>query len=131
VTPLDGYLRLAREYPDATFILAHWGGGLAFREAEGAAQLPENLYFDTAASPLLYRPAVFREAIDRVGAGRIIYGSDYPLMLYPRSGDGPGFSRFLADISAAGLTPAERDQILGSNIRRLLSPGLAPARERV
>jgi predicted TIM-barrel fold metal-dependent hydrolase len=130
-TPLDDYVRLAREYPEATFILAHWGGGLAFREVEGAGPLPQNLYFDTAASPLLYRPVVFREAVDRVGAGRIIYGSDYPLMLYPRLGDGPGFSRFLGDIAGAGLTPGEREQILGSNIRRLLSPGLAPAQERV
>jgi predicted TIM-barrel fold metal-dependent hydrolase len=131
-TPLEEYVRLAREYPEATLILAHWGGGIAVRGEglEGGA-LPANLYFDTAASPLLYKPAVFREAVDRVGADRILYGSDYPLLLYPSRGRKPGFKAFLEEIGAAGLDAGEREAILGSNIRRLLSPGLAPARKRV
>ncbi|HMD60083.1 MAG TPA: amidohydrolase family protein, partial [Opitutaceae bacterium] len=57
-TPLDGYIRLAREYPEAKIILAHWGGGLALREPPPSAELPANLYFDTAASPLLYDAGV-------------------------------------------------------------------------
>jgi uncharacterized protein len=130
-TPLEGYVRLAREYPEATIILAHWGGGLAFRGHAGEDPLPQNLYFDTAASPLLYDPGVFRQAVDRVGAAHVLYGSDYPLMLYPRESRLPGFTRFLGEIAAAGLTPDERTEILGSNIRRLLSPGLAPAVKRV
>jgi hypothetical protein len=130
-TPLDGYLRLAREYPEATLILAHWGGGLAFRGSSGDEPLPPNLHFDTAASPLLYDPGVFRQAVDRVGAGHILYGSDFPLMLYPREARETGFTRFLGEIAAAGLTAAEREEILGSNMRRLLSPGLAPAIKRV
>jgi len=130
-TPLDAYVRLAREYPEATIILAHWGGGLAFRGSAGDEALPPNLYFDTAASPLLYDPGVFCQAVDRVGAAQIIYGSDYPLMLYPREARVPNFNRFLGEIAASGLTPDERTAILGSNIRRLLSPGLAPARKRV
>jgi predicted TIM-barrel fold metal-dependent hydrolase len=126
-TPLDAYIRLAREYPEATLILAHWGGGLAFRGPPEAEALPPNLFFDTAASPLLYGPGVFRQAADRVGAARIIYGSDYPLMLYPRESRQAGFSRFLGEIAAAGLTAHERAQVLGSNIRKLLPAGLAPA----
>jgi hypothetical protein len=129
-TPLDDYVRLAREFPGSTFILAHWGGGMAFRSLEGAA-LPPNLYFDTAASPLLYDPGVFRRAVDRVGPGRIIYGSDYPLILYPKGDRMPSFAPFLDEIASAGLTQAESAQIMGSNIRRLLPAGLAPARKRV
>jgi uncharacterized protein len=120
-TPLDGYVRLAREYPEATFILAHWGGGMAFRGPPDGKPMPPNLYFDTAASPLLYDTGVFRLALDRVGAERIIYGSDYPLMLHPRLSREPGFTRFLAEIASAGLAPGERADILGLNIRRLLS----------
>jgi predicted TIM-barrel fold metal-dependent hydrolase len=130
-TPLEGYVRLALEYPQTAIILAHWGGGLAFRGAPGGEPLPPNLYFDTAASPLLYDAGVFRRAVERVGAARIIYGSDYPLLLYPRESRTPGFGRFLDEIAGAGLDPAERAQILGSNMRRLLSQGLAPARKRV
>jgi uncharacterized protein len=131
-TPLGAYVRLAREYPEATLILAHWGGGMAVRGAglEGET-LPPNLYFDTAASPLLYEPGVFRMAADRVGAGRILYGSDYPLILYPRQARRPGFKRFLDEIARAELDSGERAGILGSNIRRLLSPGLAPTRKQV
>ena len=130
-TPLDAYVRLAGEYPEATFILAHWGGGLALRGAPGEGELPSNLFFDTAASPLLYDPGAFRRAVDRVGAGKILYGSDYPLILYPGDSRRPGFGRFLDEIGRAGLDAGERAAILGANIRRLLPPGLAPARKRV
>jgi predicted TIM-barrel fold metal-dependent hydrolase len=130
-TPLEGYVRLARQYPEATLILAHWGGGMAFRGAPDGEPLPPNLYFDTAASPLLYGSEVFRQAVGRVGAGNILYGSDYPLILHPRSAREPGFARFLGEIAGAGLDPAERAQIMGANIRRLLAPGLAPRQKRV
>jgi uncharacterized protein len=120
-TPLDAYVRLAREYPEATIILAHWGGGLAFRGTPDGEMMPPNLYFDTAASPLLYDKRVFRSALDMVGAEKIIYGSDYPLMLHPRVSREPGFARFLSEIESVGLSPAERADILGLNIRRLLS----------
>lgn len=127
-TPLGDFIGLAREYPEATFILAHWGGGLAMHPAQaGAGPLPGNLFFDTAASPLLYGPAVFREALSAVGAERILYGSDYPLILYPRTARVPGFADFLGEIAAAGLSEGERRAVLGENARRLLAPGLAPA----
>jgi uncharacterized protein len=131
-TPLGVYLRMARAHPKVNFILAHWGGGLAFRESpEEPEPIPSNLFFDTAASPLLYDRGVFRRSVDRVGAGQIIYGSDYPLILYPRETRKPGFGRFLGEIAGAGLTPGEREAIFSTNIRRLLPPGLAPAVERV
>jgi predicted TIM-barrel fold metal-dependent hydrolase len=131
-TPLADTIRLAREYSDVPIILAHWGGGLAFRDPpEDQGPLPPNLYFDTAASPLLYDGGVFRRAIDRVGAERVIFGSDYPLILYPREGRRPGFARFLGEVAGAALTEGERAAVLGSNIRRLLAPGLAPARGRM
>ncbi len=123
-TPLDRYLRLARDYPEATLILAHWGGGLALRDWSAAGEtLPPNLYFDTAASPLLRDSGAFRRAVDSVGAGRILYGSDYPLLLYPRESRRPDFKRFLGDINRAGLDAGERAAILGSNIVRLLPKG--------
>jgi uncharacterized protein len=121
-TPLEGYVRLAREHPKATFILAHWGGGLAFRSSgAGEPPLPANLFFDTAASPLLYDAGVFRRAVERVGAEKILYGSDYPLTLYPRGPRSRGFEPFLDEIAGAGLDAGERAAILGQNIRRLLA----------
>jgi uncharacterized protein len=130
-TPLEDYLRLARDYPRATVILAHWGGGLAFRGAPDGLSLPQNLYFDTAASPLQYDTGVFRRAVGKVGAARILYGSDYPLLLHPRQSRQPGFTRFLSEIDSAGLDAGERLRILGTNMRGLLSPGLAPEKKPV
>lgn len=131
-TPLGDFIRLARDFPTGRFILAHWGGGLACREAEpGAGALPPNLYFDTAASPLLYGSDVFRQAAERVGAGRILYGSDYPLLLHPSQSREPGFDRFLGEVERSGLDAAQLRQVLGGNVRALLAPGLAPGAKGV
>jgi len=100
-----------RRYPGLKIVLAHWGGGLPFY-----ALMPEvkaalaNTWFDTAASPFLYDPAVYRQAIDIVGADRILFGSDYPLM--PQS-------RPLKEIDSLALTGDMKSRILGGNAQRL------------
>lgn len=119
-TPVGHFLKLARAFPAATFILAHWGGGIPFYELNPKVQRHlKNVYYDTAASPLLYDKRVFRHVVDLIGPERILFGSDYPLMLHPRETRESGFERFLQDIAATGLTPAESNLILGANFRRL------------
>lgn len=120
-TPLADYVRLAADYPEATFILAHWGGGLPFHELmPRVAAVSANIFYDSAASPLLYDPAVFRRVIDLIGPHRVLLGTDYPLLTYPRETREPAFDRFLADIRSAGLDEAEQRALLGDNLRRLL-----------
>jgi uncharacterized protein len=120
-TPLESYVALAGDFPDAKFILAHWGGGLPFYEFNPAvARKLKNVTYDTAASPLSYSSRIFRPMVDLVGAERIIYGSDYPLLLYPRHSRQPGFERFLGEIKQSGLKPDEADKILGGNLLRLI-----------
>ncbi len=109
-TPLADFVRLARDFPATTFILAHWGGGLAW--SEEACALP-NVWFDTAASPLLYGPEVWTKA----KSGRVIFGSDYPLILYPRTEMTPAFGGVLAEAQQAGASGA----MLGGNAADLLS----------
>jgi predicted TIM-barrel fold metal-dependent hydrolase len=103
---------LAEAFPTLTLILAHWGGGLLFYELmpEVAAAL-RNVYYDTAASTYLYGFDIFPVAARLVGAGRILWGTDYPLL---------GQARFLARVRAAGLTPTDEAAILGANAARLL-----------
>ncbi len=104
--------RFIRNHPDVTLVCAHWGGGLPFyalMPEVGAAM--ENVYFDTAASPLLYEARIFEAAAALVGAGRILLGSDYALMR-PR--------RLLAQVRAAALPEGERAAIMGGNAARLL-----------
>jgi uncharacterized protein len=99
-------------FPDITVICAHWGGGLPFY-----ALMPEvqkdltNVYFDTAISPFLYRPEIYRQVSGLVGAEKILLGSDFPVMA-------PG--RIISEINKSALSEAEKENILSGNARRLL-----------
>ncbi len=98
-------------FPDLTVILAHWGGGLPFyalmpevRRALGRA------YFDSAASPFLYTPEVYRRVIDLVGVEKVLFGSDYPVLP-------PG--RLIKEIKSLGLSAEAEELVLSGNARRL------------
>ena len=118
---MDDYQWLAAQFPELKIILAHWGGLAPFFELNKAVRRDfRNVFYDTAASPLLYDPRVYRAVIDLVGAEKVLFGSDYPLLLYPRADRVPGFARILREIRDAGLREAELQLILHDNICRLL-----------
>jgi predicted TIM-barrel fold metal-dependent hydrolase len=109
---LAALYELIKAHPATTWVLAHWGGGLFFyglMKKEVPAVL-RNVYFDTAASPFLYVPAIYDLACRIVGPEKIVFGSDYPLI---------GPDRYFREIEAAGLTETQRALILGSNARTL------------
>ena len=99
-------------FPDLTIVCAHWGGGLPFY-----ALMPEvrkamaNVFFDTAASPFLYAPQIYNQVIQLVGADKILFGSDYPLIAQGRQ---------LNEIKALKLSQEVESLILSGNARRLL-----------
>ena len=105
--------RFVQGFPDVTIVCAHWGGGLPFY-----ALMPEvatalgNVYFDTAASPFLYKSRVFQVGASLVGAGRILLGSDFPLL---RS------ERLLSQVQESGLSDGDKDAIAGGNAARVLN----------
>jgi predicted TIM-barrel fold metal-dependent hydrolase len=106
--------RMVKRFPANTIVLAHWGGGLFFfnlLKKEVKEQLG-NVYFDTAASPFLYSPEIYRIAIQLAGAQKILFGSDYPLLAPVR---------YFKELEEANLTDAEREQICGLNAARLLT----------
>lgn len=111
ITPEVLYPFIAR-YPALTVVCAHWGGGLPFY-----ALMPEvkkamsNVFFDTAASPFLYSPQIYRQVIELVGAEKILFGSDYPLL---------AAGRLLKEIESLDLPEEARSLILSGNARRLL-----------
>lgn len=121
ITP-DKLYRFICEFPQLQVIGAHWGGGLPFY-----ALMPEvasallNTYFDTAASPLLYRSQIFKHVIELAGAEKILFGSDYPLI---PSG------RLIKEISSLDLAPEVQSMILGGNAQQLLKIGGAPPVQR-
>ena len=116
-TPLNDFVDLANALPDNTFILAHLGGGLPWSDI---SQLPTNLYFDTAAVPLIYHTDAYRRAVAAVGSDRILFGSDYPLRLHPRDSKHPAIDRIVSEIQSAGLAEDELSAMMGRNLQRLL-----------
>ena len=103
-----------KTFPETTWILAHWGGGLPFYGLlkKEAPEVLRRVYFDTAASPYLYRPAIYRLAAEMVGPEKILFGSDFPL-LPPK--------RYLKEMAAANLPGDWQEMILGQNLARLLN----------
>jgi len=119
-TPLADYVELARTFPQCTFILAHWGGLLPFYEMNKRVQHAlQHVYYDTAASPLLYNANIYRRVIDAIGSDRILFGSDYPLLLTPNKCKRPSFLPILEELQASQLTLEEHQQILSENARRV------------
>jgi predicted TIM-barrel fold metal-dependent hydrolase len=120
-TPLLDFVRLAEEFPTTKLILAHWGGGLPFYELNPRVRrILQNVAYDSAASPLLYDKQIFRQVVDLAGSDRVLYGSDYPLLLYPREQQLPEFKQLLNDVVTAGLTIEEQEKVLSKNLLRLL-----------
>lgn len=111
---IESIAAFARNASGATIIAAHWGGGLPFYALmpEVRAAL-ENVFFDTAASHLLYDPTIYRRVIDLVGVERILWASDYPLTSQKKALDR---TREAPDLSDADLAA-----ILGGNMQRLLN----------
>jgi len=112
ITP-DRLYPFITNFPDLTIVCAHWGGGLPFYALmPEVKQAMKNVFFDTAASPFLYSPQVYNQVIQLVGADRILFGSDYPLLAQ---------TRLLQEINSADLSEEEKSLILSGNARRLLS----------
>jgi len=126
-TPLNEFVKMTQIHPNLKLILAHWGGGLAFFELNPFLRKRlKNVYYDTAASPLLYDHSIVRRMIEIVGAEKIIFGSDYPLRVYPRAQQKADFTTFLSSINKeAGLSIEEHTAIFHKNIRKLLSDGFS------
>ena len=101
------------DFPELKLVCAHWGGGLPFY-----ALMPEvasalaNVFFDTAATPFLYRPQIFKLMAEIIGSDKVLFGSDYPL-LSPK--------RIIDQLASICLEREDKARILGANAQSLLS----------
>lgn len=112
-TPAADFEWLFRNHPRTTFILAHWGGLLPLRSA--TIRACAHVYYDTAASPLLYDPGIWHRFLALVSAERVLFGSDYPLNLYPRVSVAAEMKRLVEEATANGAD----ENLLGGNALRL------------
>jgi hypothetical protein len=105
---------LLKHYPSNNIVLAHWGGGLFFYSLmkKEVGDVFKNVWFDTAASPYLYLPRVYKLAGEVLGFEKILFGSDYPL-LKP--------DKYFREMAEAGLSPEALDLVKGKNAVHLLS----------
>jgi len=110
---LSAVYQAIKAFPETTWILAHWGGGLPFYGLlkKEAPEVFKNVYFDSAASPYIYRPVIYRVVAEMVGPERVLFGSDYPL-LPP--------SRYVKEMAEANLPADWREMILGKNLAGLM-----------
>ncbi len=119
ITP-DVLYPFITSFPDLTIVCAHWGGGLPFYALmPEVKQAMSNVFFDTAASPFLYDPQVYNQVIQLVGADKVLFGSDYPLLAQ---------SRLLNEVRSLDLPEETRDLILSGNARRLLGLNKQPGK---
>lgn len=122
MTSLAPLPELIKKSPDLKLILAHMGGGLPFYEMNPRYRKAfGNVRYDMAANPLLYDIRSIRAVIAMVGPERLLYGSDFPLLLYPSKCRRADFTLFLEDIRKnAGLTAEEESRIMGDNLLEFL-----------
>lgn len=104
--------RFIRNFPDAIIVCAHWGGGLPLyglmpEVSEGLS----SVYFDTAASTLLYEARIFETVTSVIEPERILMGSDYPLIRV---------NKMIGQVESSALSRSAKDMILGGNAARLL-----------
>ena len=102
----------ARSFPDNTLVFAHWGGGLPFYTLmPEVGEALDRVYYDTAASPLLYSPRVFSAAAGLGITDRVLFGTDFPLIRH---------RRLLKEVEGASIEDSQREAVLCGNARRLL-----------
>ena len=114
---LDFYYALARLATGMPLILAHWGGGLGFYELlkKEAPETLKDVYYDTAASPFLYKASIYTCMTAIVGKEKILFGSDYPLITP---------ARYFQEMAEAGLSAEEMAAVTGENAAGLLHVAL-------
>lgn len=117
-TPLADFVAVARRNPTVRFVLAHWGGLLPLRDPSVCSLA--NIWYDTAASPLMYDASIWSRFLAVLPADRVVFGSDYPLNLYPRVSVAAEMARFVAEARSAGANA----EVLGGNFQRILGGSL-------
>ncbi len=103
-------VKMAKKYPNTTFIAAHFGGYRCWGDAELYAGL-DNVYFDTCSSLPFISAEEAKRLIDLLGADRFFFATDFPM--WDASGELERFNKI-------PLTEREREMIFSKNIKRLL-----------
>ena len=79
-----------------------------------------NVVFDLAAFPLLYPPPGLDAWLAQCTPAKLLWGSDHPLDLYPRSNDGdaPSLSQWCEEWIESGYGDEVLTAVMGGNTDR-------------
>ncbi len=102
----DQIARMAKEFTDITFIIAHMGMPWHLIGVIKVAHENENILLDTSAT----NTNAIRIAVKNVGNERVIMGSDFPFLSY---------EDMINMMSKAIPNPRERANVMGGNLARL------------
>lgn len=108
---------VAANFPETKVVFGHMGhGNVVYINAsiEIACRRP-NVYLETSGMPMHTK---IREAVERAGADRVLYGSDAPF-------HHPAVEQLKVRLS--GLGPDDLARVLGGNAARLYLPAQVPA----
>lgn len=98
---------IAARYPEAQIIMAHLGGQV--ESAMNAVAPYPNVRTDTSGTPS--NSGAVRIAVDRLGAERVVFGSDMP---------GNCLAHNIGKVVAADLSPEQNEMIMGGTMAQLL-----------
>jgi predicted TIM-barrel fold metal-dependent hydrolase len=110
--PLEPIYSLADRFPDASIIMAHMGGGGGLQGIMGPiyeTKRRDNIYLDTCSS--VVESNMIEEAVKVVGADRVLFGTDWPL-LEPNAQ--------IQKIKSSRISEEEKRMILGENMMGLI-----------
>lgn len=101
---------LAELYPDVRIVMLHMGHahGIYIQAAINTAKKHDNIILETSGVSMHSK---IKEAVERVGEDRVVFGSDFPFHDY---------SVELQKVRVAGLTENQRELVLRENAKRLL-----------
>lgn len=112
--------RIAASFAETKLIYAHFGRYLCtdvplIESFIALAERHANVYLDTAGVVLSW---TIREAVQRLGAERVLFGTDSP---YPRPDEVTMLRDGIRQIRALELSPEDEAMVLGGSIARLLA----------
>ena len=100
---------LAREYPQARIIMAHFGGFRFWRDGVEAIKGCSNVWTDCSAW-VLFTMGAFESTVKKLGAERVLFGTDFPLCELDMA---------VYKLRNSGLSEHEVDLISSENAARL------------
>jgi uncharacterized protein len=100
--------RLAAQCPDTKIILAHIGGYFSGDAALDVAERRENVWVDTSEIPF---PDRVRKAVDRLGAEKVLFGSDAPCC---------DIRLEILKVKLADLTPEQEQLVMCDNYAKIM-----------